>query len=137
VADQKAYDSYVTFSTIATPGNLNLQEVPKHVPLVVGQPVKISLRGVVGFGEVIIKLVATLDAELSICDKAENILVSKFRDWAASTAGRAKNNLKRDPSARSKQLHSLLRLLEFPDPARVDEIEALLLNERILKVNYV
>lgn len=136
-ADQRTYDSYVAFAAVAIPGNLNLREVPKHSQPVVGKQVELSLRGVVGLGDVIIRLIATLDAELSICNQAEKEFLSRFRDWSTSAAGKARNILKRDPNARSKQIHGILRHLKFPIPVRVDEIEVLLLSEKILKVNYV
>lgn len=135
-ADDKTYESYIGFAGIASPSNLNVDEVPEHFPVVVGEPVKLSLRGVVGLGDIIIKLVATLDAELSTYQKAENELVGRFKLWSISKSGKSKNSLKKDPSARNGQLLRILRALGFPEPIRNDEIEALLLQEGILKENY-
>jgi len=137
IADQKAYDSFAAFSTIATPHDLNVHEVPRHFPIVVGSPINLSLRGVVGFGDIIIKLVSTIDAELSICVKAENELITRGKAWSSSNSGKAKNSLKKDQAARNDQIARILRTLEFPEPARLDEIEALFIREGILKKNYV
>ena len=136
IADNNSYESYVAIANLASLHTLNVDEVPEHFPIVVGKPVKLSLRGVVGLGDIIIKLVATLDAELSTCQKAENELIERFKQWSISKSGKSKNSLKKDPIAINGQLLRILRALEFPEPIRNDEIEVLLLQEGILKVNY-
>lgn len=136
-ANQDTYDSYQAYIAISRPEDLKMKEKPEQIePVVVGQKVKLSLRGVVGLGDVIIKLVTTLDAELSISAQAENELTLRLREWSLSKAGKAKNSLKKDSDARSKQIARILRSLEFPEPSRTDEIEALLLQQGILKKNY-
>ncbi len=56
-----------------------MTEVPKHFPVTTaGDLVKLSLRGVVGFGEIILKLVTTLDAELSRTTEAEAVLAQRW-----------------------------------------------------------
>ncbi|MFN8414399.1 MAG: hypothetical protein U0Z26_18610 [Anaerolineales bacterium] len=136
IANQWAYDNYAIFSNIANPQDLNVYEIPQHFPLVVGEPIKLSLRGVVGFGDVIIKLVSTIDAELVVSENAENELIKRAKKWSSSNVGKAKNSLKKDRLARNNQIARLLRTLEFPEPARTDEIETLFLQEGILKENY-
>jgi hypothetical protein len=51
-----------------------LTELPQHTPPVLGQPQKLSLRGVIGFGGVF-HIVATVDAELSQTKAAEREFV--------------------------------------------------------------
>jgi hypothetical protein len=77
-ANQKAEDAYHAFSSIATPTQLTVKEVPKHYPVIVGQSVKLSLRGVVGFSGIIQKILWTLDAELSRGTGGEKLLINRW-----------------------------------------------------------
>lgn len=116
-ATQKTVDAYASFSS-ETPASLGVAEVPQHVPVrSLGDPVSLSLRGVVGFGEVVLKLVTTLDAELSKTNGAEHVLV---QEW---TPRHGRNyNLPADASAQVTRIVKLVRKLglETPqDPARL------------------
>lgn len=53
--------------------------IPKHSPLVLDQPVVLDLYGVVGFSDVLRRLVLTLDAELTSTTVAERMLVDRWR----------------------------------------------------------
>jgi hypothetical protein len=64
-ANQQMVDAYQAFSTVATKTALGLSEVPQHHPVVLGQEVKIELRGVIGLCDVILRIMTTYDAELS------------------------------------------------------------------------
>jgi hypothetical protein len=136
MADRKAEDSYLSFHNIASPANLNVYEVPQHYPAVKGNPIQMPLRGVVGFGDVVIKIVATLDAELSVSQQAEHEFVNRVRDWANNARGIGKTSLKKDPYRRSGQILRILKSLDFPPPLKTDKIESLLIRENILKKDF-
>lgn len=53
--------------------------IPKHGSLVLEQPVVLDLYGVVGFSDVLRRLVLTLDAELTSTTVAERMLVDRWR----------------------------------------------------------
>lgn len=79
VASQRALNAYLAFSG-ETAASLGVTEVPRHFPIgTIGDLVKLSLRGVVGFGEIVLKLVTTLDAELSQTTEAEAVFDSRWR----------------------------------------------------------
>lgn len=78
-ADKKLIASYSAFAS-CTPAALGLKEVPAHFPVVLDQPFALSLRGVAGFGEVVLKLVATLDAELCLAKPAEKLFVKRLNE---------------------------------------------------------
>jgi len=44
--------------------------------------------------------------------------------------------MKKDISERHKQINRFVHKLNFPNPARIDEIEALLIKENILREDY-
>lgn len=58
--------------------SLGVKELPQFHPHSVGSSLKLSLRGVVGFGEVVLRLVCTLDAELSYSSFAEATLEKRW-----------------------------------------------------------
>ncbi|MGE0708601.1 MAG: hypothetical protein AB7N76_12725 [Planctomycetota bacterium] len=79
IVDAKAENAFAEFSTVATTSALGLKEVPEHEPLVEGKLVRLKWRGVVGFSEVILRLIATLDAELCYAEGAEDYFISRWK----------------------------------------------------------
>lgn len=57
--------AYSLFKPIATPALLGVKEVPKHNAPVLGQVTLPDLRGAYGFGDVVLRLIATYDRDLS------------------------------------------------------------------------
>ncbi len=135
LANQLTQDKYSEFTAIASPINLNVQEVPEHFPVISGTLVKVSLRGVVGLGDIIIKIIATLDAELACCAQSEQELISRFTEWA-NHKGKGTVSLKKDSAARCNQIRRLINNLGFPEPVKTEEVETLLLQEQIFQENY-
>lgn len=135
LANQLTQDKYSEFAAIASPINLNVLEVPEHFPAISGTPVKVSLRGIVGFGDIIIKIIATLDAELARCSQSDQEFTSRFKEWA-NHRGKSSVSLKKDPAARCNQIKRLISKLDFPEPVKTDDVETLLLHEKILQINY-
>lgn len=70
VVTQKVVDQYAIISAF-TIYDLGLKEIPETFPLVVGEKLKLSLRGVVGFSQIIRNLVANFDVEMIKFSKAE------------------------------------------------------------------
>lgn len=78
LATTKTLDAYNEFK-LETISSLRVKEIPKHVPIsAVGDSVKLDLRGVVGFGDIVLKLVTTIDAELSQTVEAESIFEQRW-----------------------------------------------------------
>jgi hypothetical protein len=114
---------------------LNVREVPYHIPIIVGSPVKISLRGVVGFGDIIIRIVTTLDAEIACCIQAEQEIINRLAEFQ-SIKGKGSISLKKDLEGRKNQIKRLMGQLDFPEPIETIEIENLLLGARLLQKNF-
>jgi hypothetical protein len=64
-ATQELMDAYAAFLPVATPADLGLKEVPKHAVPVFDQVIRPELRGAYGFSDVVLRLVATYDRDLS------------------------------------------------------------------------
>jgi hypothetical protein len=63
IASSKAEECFIAFDALNA-GNLGLKEKPELPQVVGGQPIRLSIRGVVGLSDVVLRLIATLDSEL-------------------------------------------------------------------------
>lgn len=80
VCDGKLFGAQSDFSPIANNANLGMEFTPKHYQFRIGDPVKADLHGVLGFTEVILRIVTTIDAELSKSEAAEKHLVQRLKE---------------------------------------------------------
>jgi hypothetical protein len=130
-ADQKLINAYLAFQPVATIANLGLSEVPTHNPPVLGTTVRLSLRGVVGFSDIIIRIITTLDAELSFALNAEAELISRCQYWVNSHPG----NLRFRDRQKSveERTRSLLSSCSFPSATTVLGIQQLLQRQGIIR----
>ena len=128
LASREAADAYRDFASVATVARLGVKEVPKHAALVEGEVVRLYLRGVVGFTDVVLRIVTTLDAELSRAKRAEDV----FSQYWKSAIGRGQT-LKSDRNARKSQVQRLCAKLELPRPNQTDEIERLIKSKRLAR----
>lgn len=76
---QRVIDAYNQIS-IFTPIDLGIKEVPQVYDNTIDESIKISLRGVVGFSQIIIKLVSTFDIELIKSDCSQSYFLSKIKE---------------------------------------------------------
>ena len=79
IADQGLVDAFNAFSAVASCAALGVSEVPNHHPAALDVKTRVSLRGVVGFSNIVLKLIATLDAELSRSQDAEKAFLAKWK----------------------------------------------------------
>jgi hypothetical protein len=117
-ANRNAADAYTAFAAVATNADLGVSEVPQHIPVIEGAPVRLMLRGVVGFCDVILKIIVTLDAELSRSKSAEQI----FKEYWLEKH-QTRHTLKSDPVKRSNQIKQLIARMNLPTPPSTDEFE--------------
>lgn len=129
MADQKTEDAYTCFAAVANTAALGLSEVPAHVPIVNGNRVALILRGVVGFSDVVNRLILTLDTELSRSTSAEKELTLRWKE----KFGKKRYMLATDPKRRKKKIARMLDILEFPRLGTVDEsAEAMLMRTHLI-----
>jgi hypothetical protein len=106
---------------------LGVTEKPVTIKPVDGKPVQLELRGVVGLGDVVMRLVTTLDAELARSQGAED----EFSEQWLAAHGR-KYSLKSDAPGRNAQVLRLVRKLGLPEPTKPEEIAAFLKKKRLV-----
>lgn len=121
IATPRAAQSYAAYSALSA-ATLGVTEMPEHCPIAnVGDSVELQLRGVVGFGEIVLKLISTLDVELSKTTHAEAAL----RDRWLSVTGK-KRDLPADPHDKRHAVIKLIRKLDLPTPQSPDLLIPLL-----------
>lgn len=79
IANQAAVDAYSAFQPVSGKAQLGRKGELAFDPVVLGQQVSLSLRGVVGFTDVLIKIMVTIDAELCRSSKAEPLFEKSLR----------------------------------------------------------
>lgn len=76
---QKTIDAYNEIINL-TKEDYGVKELPEIIPPVTtDRPIELSLRGVVGFSQILIKLVSTFDVEFIKCEFADEYMLSELR----------------------------------------------------------
>jgi hypothetical protein len=112
IANQRLVESYQNFFAVATTVRLGVSEVPKHSVPVINTHTSLSLRGVVGFTGILLKIIATLDAELCRSKLSEASFVSKWR--AANPNNQMLSSVQKK---RARQVVKLTCNAGFPEPS--------------------
>lgn len=113
---------------LLTPAQVGLKEVPLINGYTAGSPIKISLRGVVGFGDIVLRLVSTLDVEFSKSPGAEQAFLNR---WKACHGGPAVQ-VSANPNLCRERIKRLVRKLGLPTPTITDQFETWLRNNQCI-----
>ena len=103
-----------------TASSLGVKEAPAYIASVPGQPPSLSLRGVVGFGEIVLRLICTLDLELMQSASAEAVFIKRWR----ARHGYASTMISSDPVARLHRIRRLFKKLDLPSPVLSPALDA-------------
>lgn len=118
-ATKTAVDAYAKY-TVETAISLGLKEKPIMSPILnIGDPIQLQLRGVVGFSDVVLRLIHTLDVELAISSYAERVF---YEIWTRNHAIPVK--LKSTPSARHTQLKGMVHQCGLPRPDQLPSLDS-------------
>lgn len=128
-ATKKCEESYNAYSPIASPADLHIKKEPICGPILTGDQISITIYGVVGFSDLLIKMALSIDAELSYAKVCENILVEKFEQKKI-----AKRTLNKNQATRLEQVKRLIRKSGLPTPINVTTIEKLLLSKSLVTI---
>lgn len=128
IADKKAETAYSNFSAIATTSALGVSEVPEHYPLVEGKAVELSLRGVVGFCDILLRIIVSLDAELARSEAAEGV----FEKYWLKKHQRRYTLKTKEEKAKSNQIKFLINGLGLPKPERTEAFEVFLRKKQLV-----
>lgn len=85
-ASQEIIDAYNNFLPVASVTALDAEEVPIIIPPILGQPVQLSIRGVIGFSQFVRRILIISDINLIKTTAAEDEFLSKKPDnWLLRT----------------------------------------------------
>jgi hypothetical protein len=99
-ASQQLIDAYNAFLPFATSNDLDVSEVPIIIPPVLGHRVELNLRGVIGFSQLVRRIIIITDINLLRTTAAEKEFIDrKPIDWTCKTlsadATRSKGQINR------------------------------------------
>lgn len=109
-ASQRTVDAYAAFAH-ETASSLGINEKPELPPVSLNNQIQLSLRGVVGFSDVVLRLIATFDLLLSDSAFAENVLKKRWREKHGGLI-----SVKPPGKERDNQLAKLIRQCNLPTP---------------------
>jgi hypothetical protein len=113
-ASQRTLDAYADYVAITNPADLGMSELSEHRPVVLGARPELSLRGVVGLSDVMLRILTTVDAELCRSQKSE---AAFERKWKQKYPRRVQD-LPSDVAKRGARIGKLTVLAGFPKPER-------------------
>ena len=126
-ASQNLVDAYNDYKLFATTTALCVSEVPEFPVPVLNHEVQISLRGVVGFSYILIKILVSLDTELLCAIDAEQEFISRYREKHVVL-----RTLKSSVAGAKQQVQHYVKQCGFPDPLAVDELITFLLDRHLV-----
>lgn len=127
IADQKLINAYTDYLPFATASLLCVSEVPDFPVPALGTEVQMSLRGVVGFSYILIKLLVSLDTELLCAADAEAEFIARYQQ-----KHKIMQTLKPNTNESRQQVKQYVQQCGFPKPLAVDDIIAFLLNNHLI-----
>lgn len=111
---QGVIDAY-NYIVHLTTADLDVKEIPQFFSTALGEPIKLSLRGVVGFSQITIKIVSTLDVELIRAENADKYFAKRVLE---SVKGR--QIVSADTNKRRNQVKSFCHKGSFTTPSDVE-----------------
>lgn len=131
--DDKLITAYNDYLPHQNTGSLCVSEVPELYTPVLDNPIKISLRGVVGFSYILIKIMVSLDAELLRSLNAETEFLRRYRESHIDKNGHfIRRTLKSDKRQAENQVSRYVSQCRFSKPADVEEMRNFLLSHQLV-----
>lgn len=127
IATQTTVDAYNAFAAISSSASMDTKEAIEHSAVVLGKPVKLKIRGVVGFCDILLRLMITIDAELSGTSFAEIVALERLR-----RSKKPKPTLGKQPHNITRKLKGVVRSAGLPEPADLVTLKSFLLAHRIV-----
>lgn len=79
-ANPRTVAAFQAFSAACSAGKVGNAPVPDHYPVAaVGEKIRLSYRGVVGFSDIVLRLIATYDHELTKYEVVEHELLARLK----------------------------------------------------------
>jgi hypothetical protein len=129
LASSRAETAYLAFTPVSSHASLGMKGALVHFPAIEGQRVRLSLRGVVGFSEVLLRIISTVDAELSKAKAAESYFIERVRTPKTLQPGTLSSDIKR----RNAQVAKRCMAVGLPRPRDIGAVYLLLRAAGILR----
>ena len=126
IASEKAEMAYNKFSLVSDKASLGMSEELEHDPIRKGDKVHFRLRGVVGFCDILFRIMITVDAELSRSSKSEGYFEQTFKERKSHIT------LSSASEKRDAQVNKICRAAGFPSPHDISAVTSFLLSKRII-----
>lgn len=126
-ANQFLLDAYKDYTLHGSATNLGVSEAPKFNIPQLNKPVEISLRGVVGFSYILIRILVSLDTELLRAKAAESEFISRYK-----RKHKVYRMLKKDAEQANRQVAGYVRQCGFSTPENIDEMKTFLLQKQLV-----
>ena len=127
-ATAKTVDAYNQYLVVATPVGLGVSEPPQHHLVEEGKRPKLSLRGVVGLSDVLLRIMTTLDAELCRSAKSERIFEQRWKNEFQEQ----RLDLPANTSKRNKRVCGLIEKTGLPRPLNPEILASFLKTKRLV-----
>lgn len=125
-ASERLVEAYRKWLPFASAARLGVKEVPRHSAPILGQPCSLDLRGVVGFGHVLLRIVETVDADLAGTKQAEEALIERWRERVGTLKVRPSKAKARD------QVLAAIGRIGMLRPLVTDDLLAMLRANRLV-----
>lgn len=133
IADSRLINSYSDYLPHATTSALCVSEVPEFHRPTLDKPVKLSLRGVVGFSYILIKIMVSLDTELLRASVSEQEFLKRYREKCVDKNGHfILRTLKTDSNKAQAQVSHYVMQCAFSKPQNVEKMVAFLLTNHLV-----
>jgi hypothetical protein len=109
LANSRLVDAYNDLARLKTAEELGCYKFPKFHQPVIGQKTKVELFGVTGLNNIVLRMIVTLDAEMSRSAQAEHAFVKKWRPIHPQVI-----KLPNDERQRNTMLRRLFQEADFP-----------------------
>ena len=127
-ANKNLIDAYNEYKSTATLSSLCVSEVPDFPAPVLDSKITISLRGVVGFSYILIKLLVSIDTELLQSSNAEEEFIARYK--LKHTIVRT---LKADVEGARGQVRQYVKQCGFPTPMNIDDMITFLVDKQLVR----
>ncbi|MDE7218683.1 MAG: hypothetical protein K2O45_03545 [Oscillospiraceae bacterium] len=132
-ADDKLMTAYNNYLPHQNTGSLYVSEVPELYAPTLDEPIKVSLRGVVGFSYILIKIMVSLDAELLRSSNAETEFLARYKKSHSDKDGHFNlRTLKTDKIKAQGQVSRYINQCSFAKPNNVETITEYLLQHQLV-----
>jgi len=123
---KKALEAFSNYAPVSSAASMKTKETIEHFPLIVGTPAKVTIRGVVGFCDVLLRLMVTVDVELSGSMMAEAAALERLRARRGHML-----TLGADKLSIAQKIRKICVTSDLPEPSDGDVVREFFLEKRI------